>query len=59
MIYGVLVMMIIDLMVMKIDEWSVDDANRKRAYKRDRNKKKKVFILFLLFFNKSILEVNW
>lgn len=53
-------MMIIDLMVMKIDEWSVDDANRKRAYKRDRKKKKKrVLLLFLLFFNKSILEINW
>lgn len=52
-------MMIIDLMVMKIDEWSVDDANRKRAYKRDRKKKKEVFLLLLLFFNKSILEINW
>lgn len=44
-------MMIIDLMVMKIDEWSVDDANRKRAYKRDRKKKKKkiIFIVFTIF----------
>lgn len=44
-------MMIIDLMVMKIDEWSVDDANRKRAYKRDRKKKKKksTFIVFTIF----------
>lgn len=38
-------MMIIDLMVMKIDEWSVDDANSKREYKRDRKKKGIVIVL--------------
>lgn len=44
-------MMIIDSMVMKIDEWSVDDANRKRAYKRGRKKKKRrsIFIVFTIF----------
>lgn len=50
-------MMIIDLMVMKIDEWSVDDANRKRAYKRDRKKekKKKYFYCFYYF----LIRVFW
>ena len=42
---------------MKIDEWSVDDANRKRAYKRDRKKekKKKYFYCFYYF----LIRVFW